>query len=384
MTAREDRDMPEASPPTEAPGPPTSPTSQAETVRLVERALVLLLLALLLLGVLQVLQPFAVAILFGAFIAIGTWPLRDLMVRRGMPRGVAAVLLLLLLILLFALPVLAIAPGLSGQIGEGIAMARAALAGMPDTPPGWIARLPFVGDDAERIWPRISGAQGDLRTLVEPYSQAIGNAALALGRGVAESLVQMLLALVVTTAFWMNGDRMVAQLRDVAARLGGPTGVTTVDAAGGALRGVAWGVVGTGILQGVLLGIGLAIAGVPGAATLAFLAFVCSVSQVLGPLVIAAWAGAAWWLYAGGETGWAIFMTLWGLILVSGSDNVVRPLLISRGSAMPLTLIILGVFGGMLAFGFLGLFVGPALLAVAHALMRAWRAPRAMPLDGTG
>jgi predicted PurR-regulated permease PerM len=261
-------------------------------------------------------------------------------------------------------------------------MLRAALAGMPETPPGWMVRLPLVGDDAERIWPRVRAAQGDLRTLFEPYSQAIGNAALALGRGVAESLVQMLLALVVTTAFWANGDRMVAHLRDVAARLGGPAGVATVDAAGGAVRGVAWGVVGTGIVQGVLLGIGLSIAGVPGAATLAFLAFVCSVSQVLGPLIVVAWGGAAWWLYAGGETNWAIFMVLWGLILVSGSDNILRPLLISRGSAMPLTLIILGVFGGMLAFGFLGLFVGPALLAVGHALLGAWRRPRAVPPDG--
>lgn len=116
--------------------------------------------------------------------------------------------------------------------------------------------------------------------------------------------------------------------------------------------------------------------------TFGFLGFVCSVSQVLGPLVVVAWAGAAWWLYAAGEVGWAVFMLLWGLVLVSGSDNIVRPLLISRGSAMPLTLIILGVFGGMLAFGFLGLFVGPALLAVAHALLRAWREPRTVAWDG--
>ncbi|MBX9698872.1 MAG: AI-2E family transporter, partial [Acetobacteraceae bacterium] len=231
--------------------------------------------------------------------------------------------------------------------------------------------------DAGRLWPRVREAQGDLRGLIEPYSNAIATTLIGLGGALAESLVQLLLALVVTTAFWMNGDRMADSLRDIAARLGGPAAVASVAAAGGALRGVAWGVVGTGILQGVLLGIGFAIAGVPGAATVGFLGFVCSVSQVLGPLVVAAWVGAAWWLYLQAELGWAIFMGLWGLILVSGSDNIVRPLLISRGSAMPLSLIILGVFGGMLSFGFLGLFVGPALLAVAHALLRAWREPAA-------
>jgi predicted PurR-regulated permease PerM len=123
----------------------------------------------------------------------------------------------------------------------------------------------------------------------------------------------------------------------------------------------------------VLLGVGMGIAGVPGAATVGFLGLVCSVSQVLSPLVIAAWAGAACWLHAQGEIGWAIFMGLWGLVLVSGSDNIVRPLLIQRGSAMPAGLIILGVFGGLIAFGFLGLFVGPALLAVTHGLLGAWR-----------
>jgi predicted PurR-regulated permease PerM len=121
------------------------------------------------------------------------------------------------------------------------------------------------------------------------------------------------------------------------------------------------------------MGIGLAIAGVPGAAVLGFFTLVFSISQVLGPLVVVTWAGAAAWLYGQGETGWAIFMLLWGLLLVSSSDNVVRPLLIKRSSAMPLGLIILGVFGGLIAFGFLGLFIGPAVLAVAHGLLRAWQ-----------
>jgi predicted PurR-regulated permease PerM len=352
------------------------PSAHAGTVRVVERAIVLLLLALLMIGVLRVLQPFAVAILFGTFIAIGTWPLREALLRLRLPRGAVATLLLVMLVLLVAGPALIMAPGLADQIGVGITRVREALAQVPDQPPGWVSGLPLVGKDAQRLWAMLHGAQGDLRALIEPYSGAIGETLVALGRGVAESLVEMLLALIVTTAFWLNGDRLADGLRDIARRLGGPAGDATVTAAAGALRGVAWGVVGTALLQGVFLGVGLAIAGVPGATTLGFLGFVCSASQILGPLVVACWAAAAWWLQAAGESGWALFMLLWGAILVSGSDNVVRPLLISRGSTMPLTLIILGVFGGMLAFGFLGLFVGPALLAVAHALIRAWREPR--------
>ena len=131
--------------------------------------------------------------------------------------------------------------------------------------------------------------------------------------------------------------------------------------------------VGTGILQAVLMGLGLAIAGVPGAAMLAFLTMIFSISQILGPLVVVTWGAAAAWLYGVGEGGWALLWLASGAVLVSGSDNIDRPLLIQRGSAMPLGLIILGVFGGLIAFGFLGLFVGPAVLAVAHGLLRAWQ-----------
>ena len=363
----------------DAPHPPPplpSAADQLATVRVVERAVILLLLALLLLGVLKVLEPFAIAILFGGFIALGTWPLRGWLVRRGVPRGAAAGLLLVALVLLVVLPALVIAPGLAGQVRHGAALVRAWIEHAPEAPPAWLAGLPILGSSAGELWPQLRAFQLNFQELLAPYAGTISETVIGLAGGLLNSLVQILLALVVATAFWVSGDRMAAQLRDVALRLGGPTAAQALDAAGGAVRGVAWGVVGTAILQGVLLGLGLWIAGVPGATSIGFLGFICSLSQVLGPLVIAAWAIAAWWLYAGGATAWAVFMVAWGIIMVSGSDNVVRPLLISRGVAMPMSLIILGVFGGLIAFGFLGLFVGPALLAVGHALLRAWREPR--------
>lgn len=352
---------------------PAPDRSHAETVRLAERTAVLILLGLLLYGVFRVLEPFAMAVAFGAFIAIGTWPARAWLVGRGMRPGVAAAALLLVLVLAVALPLLLMAPGLADQIATVSARARIMVENLPETAPAWITDLPLVGDRAAGLWTRLHGVQGNINALVAPYSGQIARYLVDIGQAAAGSIVQLLLALLVAAMFWTGGDTLVAQLRDIAGRLGGETGVASVDAAGGAVRGVAWGVVGTGILQAVLMGIGLAIAGVPGAAVLAFLTMVFSISQVLGPLVVVTWLGAAAWLYTEGDTGWAIFMLVWGLVPVSGSDNFVRPLLIQRGSAMPLGLIILGVFGGLIAFGFLGLFVGPALLAVAHGLLRAWR-----------
>ena len=345
----------------------------ADTVLLAERAAVLILLALLIYGVARVLEPFGMAIAFGGFIAIGTWPLRAAMVARGMRPGVAATIMLVALLVLILLPAALMAPGLADGISRVTVTARDALADLSETPPAWLVGLPFVGERVGQGWTRLHELRGDLNTLIAPYSGQIARTLVDIGQQAAASLFQVLLALIVATTFWISGDRMAEQLRDVAGRLGGDTGVASIDAAGGAVRGVAWGVVGTGILQAVLMGIGLAIAGVPGAGVLAFLTMIFSISQVLGPLVVVTWVGAAAWLFNQDQTGWAIFMLVWGALPVSGSDNIVRPLLIKRGSAMPLGLIILGVFGGLVAFGFLGLFIGPALLAVAHGLLQAWR-----------
>jgi len=136
---------------------------------------------------------------------------------------------------------------------------------------------------------------------------------------------------------------------------------------------VAYGVVGTAIIQAVLLASGLAIAGVPGAAMLGFVGLLLAISQIGGPLLVLIWGGAAWWLFGHDEQVWGVFMILWGL-MVSTIDNLIKPWLIGFGIQMPLSLTILGVFGGFIAFGFLGLFVGPTLIGVLFTLLQAWRA----------
>ncbi len=345
----------------------------AATRSLVERALALGLLALLLLGVLRVLQPFAMAIMFGAFITIATWPLRQAVVGMGVSPGRAALGMFLVVVALVVVPSVLLLPSLPEQIRHVMGVAREALANAPPEPPRLISSIPVLNAWVREHWSQISAAQGDISTLLAPYSGQLTAMLVDLGTAAAESMLQIILSLIVTAMFWVNGDELAEILRELAGRIGGPAGAEAVDAAGGAVRGVAWGIVGTAALQGLLMGVGMTIAGVPGAAMLGFLTFVFSVSQILAPLIIAIWAGAAYWLFGADQTGWALFAIGLG-VLVSFADNIVRPLLISRGSPMPLTLIILGVFGGLIAFGFLGLFIGPALLAVGHGLLRAWRA----------
>jgi predicted PurR-regulated permease PerM len=184
--------------------------------------------------------------------------------------------------------------------------------------------------------------------------------------------------LVVAALFWVSGDGLAATLRDILRRLGGETTVAALDVAAGAVRGVAYGVVGTAAIQAVVMAIGLVVAGVPGAALLGFVTLLLALSQIGAPLIVTVWGGAAVWLFGQDQQGWGIFLIFWGLV-VTVMDNFIKPFLIGFGVAMPLSLTILGVFGGFVAFGFLGLFIGPTLIAVGFNLLDAWRgAPAAM------
>ncbi len=130
-----------------------------------------------------------------------------------------------------------------------------------------------------------------------------------------------------------------------------------------------YGILGTALAQGVVAGIGFLIAGVPGAALLGLATFFLSVVPVGPPLI---WISATLWLFVQGSTGWAVFMGLWGLLVVSTVDNVLKPMIISHGSNLPFMLVLLGVLGGAVAFGFVGIFLGPTLLAVGYRMMNEW------------
>jgi predicted PurR-regulated permease PerM len=333
--------------------------SRVATTALIERSIALLLVLGLLLGVLAILKPFTTAILFGGALAIAAWPLRQALLRHGLGRGLASTLLLLVFVLVVAMPVVILAPGLAVQLGQGGARLQAFLATDPAAP-AWLAGLPLAGETLAAAWDRAVRAGGDIRGILAPYSAPLQGIVLGVAGALADSVVQVVLSLIVAATFWTQGDAIAAVLRDVVRRLGGPTADRALVVAAGAVRGVAYGVVGTALVQAALLGIGLFVAGVPGTAMLGFLALLLAISQIGAPLLLAIWGGAAFWLFQQDQHGWAGFVVVVGTV-----DNVLKPWLIGWGVRMPMALIILGVFGGFLSFGFLGLFIGPALMAVA-------------------
>ncbi len=338
----------------------------------IERSLLVLLVIGLLVGVLAVVKPFTTAILFGASLATAAWPLRRALVRRGLRRGAAAVVLLLLSLALVGLPLLAIAPNLAEQVAAGMQRVQSYFAASPPHP-AWLDSVPLVGTRLTAVWERLVESGGNVRTLSAPYAADIKQLLVAAARGLADSVLQLILSLAVATMLWTSGEPLVAVLHDALRRLGGTVAEQTLDVAALAIRGVAYGVVGTAVIQALLLAIGLAIAGVPGVAMLSFVGLLLAISQIGGPLLVLIWGGAAWWLFDQQHAAWGVFMIVWGLF-VSIIDNVVKPWLIGFGMHMPLSLTILGVFGGFVAFGFLGLFIGPTLIAIMFTLAQAWRA----------
>ncbi len=340
-------------------------------VMLIERSILVLLVAGLLVGVLAIVKPFTAAILFGGALATAAWPLRQVLVHRGVGRGFAAALLFVLSLLLIVLPILIVAPHLADQLGLATQRFEAFFSAAPDKPT-WIDGLPLIGRRLSGAWDKLVAAEGDLRTLIEPYTAQVEQWLIGAAGALAASLVQLILSLIAAAMFWANGDGLVAMLHDALRRLGGPVAEQALDVAAGAIRGVVYGVIGTAVIQATILTLGLAAAGISGAAMLGFIALLLAISQIGAPLLILIWGGAAWWLFQHGSIGWGTFMIVWGLF-VSTVDNLIRPWLIAFGIDMPLSLTVLGVFGGFVAFGFLGLFVGPTLIAIVYTLLTAWR-----------
>ena len=139
------------------------------------------------------------------------------------------------------------------------------------------------------------------------------------------------------------------------------------------MKGVVYGTVGTAIAQGILTAIGLAVSGVPAATVLGVIAGFAALFPA-GPVLV--WGPAAIWLFSQGDIAWGLFLIGWGAVAVGMSDNVLKPMFIGQGVDLHFLLIMLGLIGGMIAFGFLGIFLGPTLLAVGYTLLSEWRAMR--------
>jgi predicted PurR-regulated permease PerM len=331
-------------------------------------------LVLLLAGCLLVLRPFISAVLWAIVLCFSTWPVyRRLLKVMGNRRTLAALVMSVAMILIVLVPFLIIGATLAGNVKALAAAIQHWVGQGPPAPPAWLERVPGIGQPVSEYWRSLEADTAKLWAEVQPFIEKVTGWLLvfgvALGRGVLE------LALSILVAFFLFRDGLAAaeRLTTGVERIAGERGKHLLEVAGNTVRGVVYGILGTALAQGILAGLGYVIAGVPAAGLLALITFFVSVVPIVGTALV--WVPVAIWLFHVGATGWGVFMLIWGLA-VANIDNVLKPWLISQGSNMPFILIFFGVLGGAAAFGFIGVFLGPTLLAVGFRVIEEWVATR--------
>jgi predicted PurR-regulated permease PerM len=372
----------------------------------------LVILVVLLIGSFAVLRPFFSALLWAVVLSFSIWPVHQRLARwLGGRRAWAA---LLITVALAAALVVPLTVAVANLADDARSLARASRAWLQSggASPAWLRNTPLIGPRVADQWEGLASELSSVMREPRPVADASALDAaspdpappdattappsppdtsklrqtlrafllwtrswiLTFGLAVGQGLFQIALSLLLTFFFLSEGEALAERLSVMVRRISGEQGLRLLDVAGGTVRGVVYGILGTALAQGLMAGIGFLIAGVPGATLLGLLTFVLSVLPMGPPLV---WLPVSIWLFYQGSVGWGIFMLVWG-VGVSSIDNVIKPWIISRGAKMPFILILLGVLGGALTFGLIGVFIGPTLLAVAYRLVDEW-SRRAVP-----
>ena len=322
-----------------------------------------------------VVQPFLPATIWAGMIVIATWPALQWLELRLKGRRALAVAIMLVVLSLFVVLPIWLAISTVAEYGPQIAnwghdLANAKLPSLPV----WVSQVPLVGEYISAAWVGIeTEGFAAYRPQLASFASVFGKWLLSNAGGITMLVVHLLLTMAMATVFFLNGESMARGGQAFARRLAGEDGVALSRLASQAVRGVAMGLVITAIVQSLMAGFGLWLAGVPLVSLLIALAFMLTLAQI-GPTVVL--VPAVLWLFGTGETGWGVFLTVW-TVIVGTLDNFLRPWLIQRGADLSFFLVFAGVMGGLLAFGLIGLFIGPVVLAVAWTLLRAWVGPAA-------
>jgi len=266
-------------------------------------------------------------------------------------------------------PIVLLVASLSESVAGVVTLLRDLTSLKLGEPPTWLANIPLLGTYLDAQWHKAMVDMPATLEQVRPYIEQTATWILKQAATFGTALLEFLVAVIISGFLYAGGETLAQAVQRFALRTAGERGLSLVDVAERTIRTVAQGVIGTAVLQGLLIEFSLIMAGVPGSPLLGFLTFLLAVMQLPTFLV---WAPAALWLGYEEQMGWAIFTAAWGLLVVGTVDNFLRPYFISQGSRLPLLLIFAGVLGGLLAWGLIGIFLGATLLAVGYTLLSTW------------
>lgn len=345
-------------------------TTPAGHIDLTRNTLAVLCIVGLIAAAFWILRPFVPALIWATMVVVATWPLMLLVQQKlWRQRWLAVTVMSLALLLVFVGPLALAIDAIVANVDTMAVWAQElAMLQLPQ-PPDWLHQIPIVGEKAALTWNELADSgPKELAKKLAPYAQDVAQWVVLEVGGFGLMAAQFLLTVAISAVLYAHGEAAAVSLLRFSQRLAGAQGQNVIHLAGQAIRGVALGVVVTAVIQSLLAGLGLVVAGIPLAALLTAVAFLLAVAQIgATPVLIVAVA----WLYWKDDTAWATALLLWALV-VGSLDNVLRPFLIRMGADLPILLIFAGVIGGLLAFGLVGIFVGPLVLAIAYTLTQAW------------
>jgi predicted PurR-regulated permease PerM len=349
------------------PDPGAEPRKYGSTI---QAAIAIVAMGLLALGCVLVLVPFFSAILWGILLCFSTWGIfRELNRMLGERSSLAALLMTLMLAAVVVAPFIIVGSSLADNVSAIIQVVRHYVETGPPAPPQWLDDIPIIGPHLHEYLTHLAGDQAAQRAQLHSLIGPLKSFGLELGAALGHGIVEISLSLVVCFFLYRDGEMAAARLETAANRIAGERGRKLLEVARVTLTGVVYGVLGTAVIEGVCGGIGFWVAGVPGAFLLGFATFILSFLP-MGPTLL--WLPAAGWLYEQGSTGWAIFIIIWSLVTNTAVEHAIKPIIMARTGGTPFLIVLFGALGGAITFGFIGVFIGPALLAVGYALIEEW------------
>jgi predicted PurR-regulated permease PerM len=337
-----------------------------------EQILSMLALAVLAVGCVLVLWPFWSSVIWAVILCSSTWPLfmwLDSHLKGR--RNISAALATLLMAFIFVLPFAIVGPSMAQDVTAVAREIINLLQKGPPAPPDWLKDIPWIGPMIFAYWAEQIASGVDLMPTIRPYVTMLQSQALTLAGTVGEGLALLILSLIISFFLYRDGKSLALRLATAVERFAGERAQHLIQLAGDTMRGVVYGIIGTALAQAALATIGFYIAGVKAALFLGLVTFFMSLIPFGTPFV---WVPVGIWLLVQDHIWQGIFLLAWGTLLISWVDNVLKPYFISREGRLPFVLVFLGVLGGVIAFGFIGVFLGPVLLAMGFSLAKEWSA----------
>jgi len=336
--------------------------------RTVEATIRIGLLVAMVLACFTILKPFLMLVLWAMIISVAVNPLFNRLVSAlGGRRKTAAILFVLMALAMMLVPTILFMETLVDGVSRFADALRGDKIHIPPPPDG-VADWPLIGERLHQTWALASENLESAIAQFHPHLTEVGGRLASTAAGIGLGMITSLLAILLTGVFLAIAESGLGFSHRLGRRLSGERGVKIADLSVATVRSVAVGVIGVAFIQSLAAGIGMLVAGVPGAGAWALLILILAIIQMPPMLVL---LPVAIHVFSYASTFGAVVFLVWAL-LISVSDSFLKPLLMGRGVEVPMLVILIGAIGGMMAFGIIGLFVGAVVLAVACQLFVAW------------